>query len=63
MFYREGNRYTMKELSETFGIAYATLTNRLNAGWDLEKALFKPIGNTQNGFAGKRIPRNGNETE
>lgn len=35
----KGKKYTMKELSEMLEINYNTLRYRINAGWDIEKAL------------------------
>lgn len=39
-----GETKTMKEWSDTVGISYYALRQRLNRGWDIEKALFTPIG-------------------
>lgn len=40
----KGKTKTMKEWSATVGISYYVLRSRLNRGWDIEKALFTPIG-------------------
>jgi hypothetical protein len=38
----DGHNQSIAELSERYGITQVRLTWRLNKGWDIEKALFKP---------------------
>ena len=40
----EGSR---KEAAQRFGIAYATLSARLNKGWSVERALTAPVGHAE----------------
>jgi hypothetical protein len=39
-----GEAISISELSEEFNIPYGTLLGRINHGWDIEKALTKPVG-------------------
>lgn len=39
-----GETKTMKEWSDTVGISYYALRQRINRGWDIEKALLTPVG-------------------
>jgi len=40
----QGEERTLMEWSREFGIKYATLSARLKYGWDIERALFTPVG-------------------
>lgn len=39
-----GETHTMKEWSDKLNISYYALRDRLNRGWDVEKALTTPVG-------------------
>lgn len=42
-FEYNGEKYTLKQLSNMFNINRSTLDNRLKRGWDMEKSLTTPI--------------------
>jgi len=37
-----GKRWSLKEAAETYGVSYTVLKNRIQLGWDLERALTTP---------------------
>lgn len=43
-----GETKCISEWAEIFGLSFHTLAHRLNAGWDIEIALTKPVNSTKN---------------